>query len=209
MLSLLPLLNCGNYINITTIYQHMMYQQNYSRSWKKSYESKPRIKIDFSSDLFIKCGTNNQEKFQSFTARKIINLKKFPQSTQILSRKIINRNKRLGIQNFQMPMKWHYSKKQLYLKNIAQRVSAGSGLISASMNGLKLRDIKLLIYNPNSKIYAICRRQINFDFINIEPKQESFNLNTLEISNWPNIQFPRDVLFVINQVIKLHITRLR
>nr|GMD26099.1 hypothetical protein Iba_chr08dCG1040 [Ipomoea batatas] len=57
------------------------------------------------------------------------------------------------------------------------------GAILASVNGLKLIHIELLVNNPNLKIYTIGRRQVNPNLVHVEPEPESLHLNPVQVGD--------------------------
>lgn len=60
--------------------------------------------------------------------------------------------------------------------------SSGSGS-TARMNSFKLMNTELLVDETNLKVNRIGRRQIDLDFIDIEPKEQSLHLNPFQISD--------------------------
>lgn len=79
--------------------------------------------------------------------------------------------------------------------------------LAARPNGLELLNIELLVDKSNQKIYTIGGRQINFNLINIEPQEESLNLNPLQIGDGAVLESAGDGSFVVDQVIERYVTR--
>ena len=77
----------------------------------------------------------------------------------------------------------------------------------ARTNGLKLLNIELLVDKPHQKIYTIGGGQINFDLVNIEPQEESLDLDPLQIGDGAVLESAGDGSFVVDQVIELYVTR--
>lgn len=76
------------------------------------------------------------------------------------------------------------------------------------MNILELIDVELLVNNPNREVDAIGRRQIDLDFIDIEPKQEPLDLNPLQFRDRAVAELSGDGGLVVDQVLELNIAGL-
>lgn len=73
------------------------------------------------------------------------------------------------------------------------------------MDSFELAHVELLIDQSNLEVNRIRRRQIDLDLVNIEPEQESLNLNTLEIGDGAVTELSSDDLVVIDQVVELDV----
>lgn len=80
--------------------------------------------------------------------------------------------------------------------------------ISARMNTLELINIELLVDDPNREIDTIGRRQIDPDLIDVEPKEESLDLNALEVGDRAVAEFSGDLGLVVDQVLELDVAGL-
>lgn len=76
------------------------------------------------------------------------------------------------------------------------------------MNILELIDVELLVNNPNREVDAIGRRQIDLDFIDVEPKQEPLDLNPLQFRDRAVAELSGDGGLVVDQVLELNIAGL-
>ncbi len=89
------------------------------------------------------------------------------------------------------------------------RLTAGNreSLCATRFDGFELINIKLLVNNPNLEIDIVGGRQIDLDFINIEPEEEPLDLNTMEIRDGTHLKLAGDLAFVVDQVIEVDVTR--
>lgn len=76
------------------------------------------------------------------------------------------------------------------------------------MNILELIDVELLVNNPHREVNTIGRRQVDPDFIHIEPKQEPLDLNPLQFRDRSVAELSGDGGLVVDQVLELNIAGL-
>lgn len=76
------------------------------------------------------------------------------------------------------------------------------------MDIFELIHIELLVNNAHSEVNAIRRRQIDSDFVHIEPKQEPLDLNAFQLCDRAIGELASYGLLVVDQVLELHVARL-
>lgn len=76
------------------------------------------------------------------------------------------------------------------------------------MNGLKLSNTELLVDETDLEVNRIRGRQIDLDFIDIEPDEESLDLDAFEVSDGAELECSGDALVVVDQVLELDIAGL-
>ena len=76
------------------------------------------------------------------------------------------------------------------------------------MNGLKLVNTELLVDEADLEVNRIGGRQIDLYFIDIEPEEESLDLNSLQVGDGAKFEGSGDALLVVDQVIELDIAGL-
>lgn len=74
------------------------------------------------------------------------------------------------------------------------------------MDGLELVDVELLVDKPNLEVDVIRRRQIDSDFLHIQPEKKFLNLDAVQISDGAILELSSNGLVIINQVIEMDVT---
>lgn len=110
--------------------------------------------------------------------------------------------------------------KRYHLTVLAPRtitISAGlrrrrrsSSPMAAGMDGLELLRIHLLGDQANPEVDALRRRlRVDPDVVEIEPEDETMDLNAAEVGDRPHLDLPCDSGIVAGQVIELYVAGLR